>query len=65
MGIHASYFKGGLRTDAIGNYRILYYTANVKKGTAGICVTGNGTYGGTRTIKFKITRRYGRQAEGE
>ena len=65
MGIHASYFKGGVRTDAIGNYRILYYSSNTKKGTAKITVTGNGSFGGTRTIKFRITRRYGRKAEGE
>ncbi|MCR4584181.1 MAG: Ig-like domain-containing protein [Lachnospiraceae bacterium] len=64
-GIHASYFPAGVREDAIGKYRVLYYSANVKKGTARIIVTGNGSYGGTRTIKFRIGRRYGRAAEGE
>lgn len=64
-GIHAYYYKGGVRTDATGEYRVLYYSANIKKGTAKITVTGNGNFGGTRTIKFKITKRYGRKAEGE
>ncbi|MCR5118766.1 MAG: Ig-like domain-containing protein [Lachnospiraceae bacterium] len=64
-GIKAYFYPKGVRTDAIGSYRVLYYSSNIKKGTAKITVTGNGSYGGTRTVKFKITRRYGRKAEGE
>ncbi len=64
QGIHAYYYNGS-RMDALGQYHVLYYTSNLKKGTAKITVTGSGSFGGTRTIKFKITKRYGRKAQGE
>ena len=33
------------------------YTNNVKKGTASVTIVGKGNYGGTKTVKFKITAR--------
>ena len=39
------------------NYIITGYTNNVKKGTATVTFEGIGEYGGTKTVKFKITQR--------
>ena len=33
------------------------YVNNVKKGTASVTIVGKGNYGGTKTVKFKITAR--------
>lgn len=33
------------------------YANNVKKGTASVTIVGKGNYGGTKTVKFKITAR--------
>ncbi|MDO4192474.1 MAG: Ig-like domain-containing protein [Erysipelotrichaceae bacterium] len=39
---------------AYGDYEIVSYTNNVKKGTATMVLRGTGNYGGTKTVKFKI-----------
>ncbi len=39
------------------HYVITGYTNNVKKGTATVTLQGIGYYGGTKTVKFKITQR--------
>ena len=39
------------------DYEITAYTNNVKKGTATVTFRGIGEYGGTKTVKFKITQR--------
>lgn len=51
----------------IGNAGLVYgtdyeivkgsYVNNVKKGTAAVTIAGKGNYGGTKTVKFKITAR--------
>ena len=33
------------------------YTNNVNKGTASVTIVGKGEYGGTKTVKFKITQK--------
>ena len=33
------------------------YTNNINKGTASVTIVGKGNYGGTKTVKFKITAR--------
>ena len=35
----------------------LEYSNNTKKGTATVTIRGKGQYGGSRTVKFKITSR--------
>ncbi|MBR3345312.1 MAG: Ig-like domain-containing protein [Solobacterium sp.] len=39
---------------ASGDYEIVSYTNNIKKGTATMVIRGIGNYGGTKTVKFKI-----------
>ncbi|MBR2845337.1 MAG: Ig-like domain-containing protein [Solobacterium sp.] len=42
---------------ASGDYEIVSYTNNVKKGTATMVLRGIGNYGGTKTVKFKINAK--------
>lgn len=52
--------KIGKETLAFGtDYEIVEnsYANNVKKGTASVTIVGKGNYGGTKTVKFKITAR--------
>ncbi len=42
---------------ASGDYEIVSYTNNVKKGTATMVIRGIGNYGGTKTVKFKINAK--------
>lgn len=52
--------KVGKDTLAFGtDYEIVEgsYTNNVKKGTASVTIVGQGSYGGRKTVKFKITSR--------
>ncbi|MCR5450703.1 MAG: Ig-like domain-containing protein [Solobacterium sp.] len=42
---------------AYGDYEIVSYTNNVKKGTATMVLRGTGNYGGTKTVKFKISAK--------
>ena len=37
--------------------KCLEYSNNTKKGTANVTVRGKGQYGGSKTVKFKITSR--------
>lgn len=46
--------KVGKTTLSSGDYEIVSYSNNVRKGTATVVVQGKGNYGGTKTIKFKI-----------
>ena len=52
--------KIGKETLAFGtDYEIMEnsYANNIKKGTASVTIVGKGNYGGTKTVKFKITAR--------
>ena len=52
--------KFGKETLTFGtDYEIVEnsYANNVKKGTASVTIVGKGNYGGTKTVKFKITAR--------
>lgn len=40
-----------------GDYEIIGYTNNIKKGTAKMTLRGVGDYGGTKTVTFKIVPR--------
>ena len=40
-----------------GDYEIIGYTNNIKKGTAKMTLKGVGDYGGTKTVTFKIVPR--------
>ena len=40
-----------------GTHYTLEYSNNIKKGTATVTIRGKGQYGGSRTVKFKITSR--------
>ena len=35
-------------------YEIISYTNNINKGTAKLTIQGQGNYGGTKTVSFKI-----------
>ena len=37
--------------------KCLEYSNNTKKGTANVTARGKGQYGGSKTVKFKITSR--------
>ncbi|MDE7260122.1 MAG: hypothetical protein K2N77_12915, partial [Lachnospiraceae bacterium] len=39
------------------NFEITGYSNNIKKGTAKVTIHGIGTYGGTKTVSFKITAK--------
>ena len=45
----------GRETLEEGDYEIIGYTNNIKKGTAKMTIKGVGEYGGTRTVTFRIT----------
>ena len=40
-----------------GIHYTVEYTNNIKKGTATVTIRGKGQYGGSKTVKFKITSR--------
>lgn len=40
-----------------GDYEIVGYTNNIKKGTAKVTIRGVGNYGGTKTVNFKIVQK--------
>ena len=46
--------KIGEKTLMAGEYKIVGYTNNIKKGNATVMIRGEGTYGGTKTAKFAI-----------
>lgn len=37
-----------------GDYKVVGYSNNINKGTAKLTIQGNGNYGGTKTVTFKI-----------
>ena len=39
---------------AEGDYEIVSYSNNIKKGSAAVTLKGVGNYGGTKTVKFTI-----------
>lgn len=41
----------------VGDYEIVGYTNNIKKGTAKVTIRGIGSYGGTKTVNFKIVQK--------
>ena len=41
------------------DFEVVSYEKNIKKGTAKILLKGKGSYGGTRTLTFKITAKKG------
>ncbi|MDE6699529.1 MAG: hypothetical protein K2K10_00715 [Acetatifactor sp.] len=40
-----------------GDYEIVGYTNNIKKGTAKVTIRGIGNYGGTKTVNFRIVQK--------
>ena len=40
-------------------FEVVIYTDNIKKGTAKVILKGIGTYGGTKTLTFKINAKEG------
>lgn len=53
-GVDQMTIKGGLQT---GDFEIVGYTNNIKKGTAKVTIRGVGNYGGTKVITFKIVQK--------
>lgn len=41
----------------VGDYEIVSYKNNIKKGNAEVTIRGIGNYGGTKTVKFKIAEK--------
>lgn len=44
---------GGVKLSP-DSYEIIGYANNIKKGTAKVTIRGKGSYGGTKTVTFKI-----------
>lgn len=47
----------GKDTLKAGDYEIIGYENNIKKGTAKVTIRGIGNYGGTKTVTFKIVQK--------
>ncbi len=56
-GIDQMTVKIGRDELQIGDYEIVGYSNNIKKGTAKVTIRGIGNYGGTKTVNFKITQK--------
>ncbi|MCR5503949.1 MAG: InlB B-repeat-containing protein [Lachnospiraceae bacterium] len=52
-----------LTPGADGDFEVLSYTGNVKKGTAKVTLRGINGFAGTRTLSFKITQKKGTWSE--
>lgn len=56
-GIDQITVKMGRDELQVGDYEIVGYTNNIKKGTAKVTIRGVGSYGGTKTANFKIGQK--------
>ena len=47
----------GKQELGVGDFEIVSYKNNIKKGTAKVTIRGIGNYGGTKTVSFKIVEK--------